>query len=104
MLSNLTADEIKLIVRNFRSALDIKRDSQSIYESRIAIHQLTERAHQAGRLLDADLSCIIDLVLAYNWLEDAARAGPVTSVVNETYKYRPYTSDRLRELQIKIRH
>jgi hypothetical protein len=104
MLSNLTADEFNVVVRNFRSALGIKRDAQSINESRIAIHQLAENAHQAGRLVDTDLSCILDLVLAYNWLEDAARDGPITLVVNEAYKHRPYTGERLKELQSKIRH
>lgn len=103
MLSNLTTDELDVVVRTFKSVLSIEKDAQSINESRIAIHQLTESAFRAGRLVDTDLSCILDLILAYNWLEDAARDRSITLVVNETYKYRPYTGDCLKELQGRIR-
>lgn len=104
MLSNLTADEISIVVSSFGAALDIKRDTQSIHETRMAVHKLVESAHQAGRLADTDLSCIIDLVLAYNWLEDAARAGPIVLLVNEIYKHRPYTGDRLSQFKTQCLH
>lgn len=99
MLSNLTVKEFSVVVSNFRSALDDESGPQSINDSRNAIHQLTETAYHAGRLADTDLTCILDLVLAYNWLEEAVRGGSITSVVNETYKHRPYSGDNLKALK-----
>lgn len=102
MLSNLTAEEIRIVARHFRSALDSESDPQSINDSRNAIHHLTDNALQAGRLVDTDLTCILDLALAYNWLEEAVQDGMIISVVNETYKHRPYTGDSMKALKSRF--
>jgi hypothetical protein len=102
MLSNLTVKEIGAVVRNFRSVLDSESCPRSINDCRNAIHQLTDTALQAGRLVDTDLTCILDLVLAYNWLEDAVRDGAIVSIVNETYKHRPYTGDSMKALKSRF--